>query len=134
MLNRIHLIGRVGKDPDVKFTASGDAVTNLSLATGDVWKDKDGQRQQKTEWHKLVAFRKQAENMGQYCTKGKLIYVEGKLVYRNWEDKDGVKHTTAEIQVTDFKLLEGKSNGGAKQDDRSDLPPMGSSYDSEVPF
>lgn len=131
MINKAILVGRIGKDPDVKFTASGDAVTNLSLATDEVWKDKDGQRQQKTEWHKLVAFRKQAEIMGQYCTKGKLIYVEGKIVTRSWEDKDGVKRYSTEIQVIDFKLLEGKSNGNAKQDDRSEFPPM---PQDDVPF
>lgn len=131
MLNKTQLIGRIGKDPDVKFTSTGDAVTNLSLATSETWKDKDGQRQQKTEWHRLVAFRKQAEIMGQYCTKGKLIYVEGKLTYRNWEDKDGVKHTTTEIQVQNFDLLESKGNGDApKQQDA----PEASAPQDDIPF
>lgn len=106
MVNKAILIGRLGKDPEVKYTTDGTMVTSFSLATDESYKDKNGERVQKTEWHQIVAYRKLAEICGNYLVKGKLVYVEGKLHTQNWEDKDGIKRSTTQIIIHDMKMLD----------------------------
>ena len=94
-INKVILIGRLGRDPEIRYTPNGDAVANFSIATSENWKDKNtGEKKEKTEWHRLVAFRRRAEIIGEYLTKGSLIYIEGKLQTREWDDKEGVKRYT----------------------------------------
>lgn len=110
MLNEVKLIGRLGQDPELKYLPSGSAVCNLSVATTESWTDKNtNQKQEKTEWHKVIFFAKPAEIINQYSKKGSLLYVSGKLTTRSWEDKDGNKRYTTEISGKDFKFLGGNS-------------------------
>jgi single-strand DNA-binding protein len=118
-VNKVILIGRLGKDPDVRYTSSGGAVANLSLATEKQWKDRSGERQKKTEWHTIVVFGKSVENFVQkYLHKGNLVYIEGELQTRKWTDKkDNSTRYTTEVIANDIKILEkpqgqGSSNSG----------------------
>lgn len=112
-VNKVILIGNVGQDPDVRFTASGAAVANLSLATTDSWKDKNtGQKQERTEWHRLVVFNRMAEVVQQYVQKGHKLYVEGQLQTRKWQDQNGQDRYTTEIVVKDLQMLSGGQQGG----------------------
>lgn len=104
MINKATLLGHVGRDPEIRNMSNGDAVATVSLATTEKWKDKNGERQEKTEWHRLVFFGKLAEIVEKYVRKGSLIYVEGKLTTRKWE-KDGVERYTTEINCNEMKLL-----------------------------
>ena len=101
-VNKVILIGNLGDDPDVRFTGQGAAVANLSLATSEAWTDKQGQKQEKTEWHRVVIFGKLAEIAQQYLNKGSKVYIEGKLQTRKWQDKDGQDRYTTEIVVDPF--------------------------------
>jgi len=109
-LNKVMLIGRLGQDPEVKSTPSGAAVATLSVAPNPSYKDQDGKRQAQTEWNRVVVWRKQAELVGQYCKKGHRIYVEGKLVTRSWNDKDGNKRYATEVQADSIQFLEAKGD------------------------
>jgi single-strand DNA-binding protein len=110
-VNKVIIIGRLGQDPEVKYFQDGSAVCNLSVATSQEWKDKNtGEKKEKTEWHRIVAFRKLAELCGQYLAKGRQIYVEGRLQTRQWE-KDGQTHYTTEIVANEIQFLGGKSEG-----------------------
>jgi single-strand DNA-binding protein len=112
MLNKVFLIGNLGRDPEVRSTPSGQAVANFTLATSRRWKDKSGQRQEQTEWHTIVVWGKQAEIAGQYLTKGKQIFVEGRLQTRSWEDRtSGEKKYRTEIVCDNFQML-GQRGGG----------------------
>ena len=145
-LNRVTLIGNIGKDPESKYLANGDAVTNLSLATTESWKDKNtGEKVEKTEWHRLVFFKKLAEIVAEYCEKGKQIYVEGRLQTRKYE-KDGVTHYSTEIVCDTMKMLGSRSDGGGETRERtvnrsakqpaqdSGLAGDQGSLDEDVPF
>lgn len=112
MLNRVTLIGRLGKDPEVRRLESGAAVAKFSLATSESYKDKDGNKQETTEWHNVVVWRSQAEIAEKFLKKGMLIYVEGKLTYREYTDKDNVKKYFTEIVASNFQMLERKEGGG----------------------
>lgn len=112
MVNKATLIGRLGKDVDVKYTPDGSMVTNFSMATDETWKDKNGEKVQKTEWHRIVTFGKLAEICGNYLKKGSLIFIEGKIQTRSWEDKDGVKKYTTEIVASTMKMLDSKKADG----------------------
>lgn len=114
-LNRVTLIGNLGGDPEVRYMPNGDAVANVTLATTDVWKDKDGNRQEKTEWHRITFYKKLAEVVGEYLKKGRQVYIEGRLQTRTWTDKAGVERYTTEIIASDMKML-GKKEGGSRQD------------------
>jgi len=109
-VNKVILIGRLGKDPETRYMPSGEAVTNATLATSENWKDKSGVKQEKTEWHNLVFYRRLAEIAGEYLKKGSMIYVEGRLQTRKWE-KDGVARYSTEIIVNEMTMLGGKSSG-----------------------
>ena len=114
MVNKAILIGNLGGDPEVRYTQSGTAVANFSLATSERWKDKDGQQQEQTEWHKIVAFARLGEICGEYLSKGSKVYIEGRIQTRQWEDKDGNKRYTTEIVAREMKMLDsrGQQSGG----------------------
>ena len=118
-INKVILIGRLGKDPEVKNTPGGAIVTKFSVATDESFKDRSGERQQKTEWHNIVTWNKLAEICGQYLTKGKLVYIEGKIQSRVWEDQGGNKRTSFEIVANEMKML------GAKEDSPAARPETG---------
>lgn len=110
-INKVILIGNLGQNPNTKYTPSGDAVTNISLATSESWKDKDnGKTIEKTEWHKVVFFKKLAEIAGQYLQKGSKVYIEGKLQTRKWQDKDGSDRYTTEIVANEMQMLDSKND------------------------
>lgn len=116
-LNKVQLIGNLGADPETRYTASGDAVCNLRIATTEKWKDKNsGEQREATEWHRVVFYRKLAEVAGQYLRKGSQVYIEGKLVTRKWQDKDGQDKYTTEIQGVEMVML-GSASGGRSTND-----------------
>ena len=127
MLNKVMLIGNLGRDPEVRSTPSGQHVANFSLATNRRWTDKSGQRQEQTEWHNIVVWGKQAEIAGQYLTKGKQIYLEGRLQTRSWDDRQtGEKKYRTEVVCDHFQML---SQRGGPEMDASGSAPGGPSYD-----
>ena len=111
-VNKVILVGNLGRDAELRYTPGGAAVATLNLATTEVWNDKNQQRQEKTEWHRVVLWGKQAESLQEYLTKGKQIYVEGRLQTRQWDDKDGNKRYTTEIKADRITLLGGGGGGG----------------------
>ncbi|MBI3150158.1 MAG: single-stranded DNA-binding protein [Betaproteobacteria bacterium] len=111
-INKVILIGNLGKDPEVRYMPNGDAVTNISVATTDTWKDKEGNKQEKTEWHRVTFYRRLAEIAGEYLKKGSQIYVEGRLETRKWQDKEGQDRYTTEIIASEMKMLGSRSGGG----------------------
>ena len=112
-VNKVILVGRLGKDPETRYMTNGEAVTNATLATSENWKDKTGEKQEKTEWHNLVFYRRLAEVAGEYLKKGAQIYVEGKLQTRKWQTKEGQDRYSTEIIVDQMQMLGGKSTGGS---------------------
>ena len=129
MVNKVVLVGRIGKTPEIKYIQSGAAVANFSLATSETWKDKSGAKQEKTEWHNVIAWNKLAEICGEYLSKGMLVYIEGKLTTRTWEDKQGGKRQTTEIIADTMKMLGGgkpkekhEESGGAPAAEDQDIP------------
>ena len=111
-VNKVILIGNLGSDPEVKYTTNGAPVANVSLATNESWNDRNGERQERTEWHRLVFWRKLAEIVGQYLRKGSKVYVEGRLETRSWDDQSGQKRYTTEIVVNDMQMLDGRGEQG----------------------
>jgi single-strand DNA-binding protein len=112
-VNKVILVGNLGRDAELRYTPGGAAVATLNMATTEVWNDKSGQRQEKTEWHRVVLWGKTAESLSEYLTKGKQIYVEGRLQTRQWDDKDGNKRYTTEIRSDRVVLLGGGGRGGS---------------------
>jgi single-strand DNA-binding protein len=112
-VNKVILVGRLGRDPETRYTGGGQAVANFSIATDETYKDKNGERQKRTEWHKIVVWGKQAEIAQQYLKKGSLIFIEGRIQSREWQDKEGQKRTSFEIVATNFRMLGGRSDGAA---------------------
>lgn len=108
-VNRVILVGRLGRDPETRYTSAGQAVCNFSLATDETYRDKSGERQKRTEWHKIVVWAKQAEIAQQYLKKGSLVYVEGRIQSRQWDDKEGQKRTSFEIVCNNFRMLGGRA-------------------------
>lgn len=150
-LNKVMIIGRLGKDPETRYTQSGDAVTNFNVATSEKWKDKSGDEQERTEWHRCTAWRRTAEIAAEYLRKGSQVFIQGKLQTRKWEDKDGNDRYTTEIIVDNFGGLimlagggKGGSGGGSRRrndddDDDQDTENTGGKQDdafddSEIPF
>jgi len=124
MVNKVFLIGNMGKDPEVKYTPSGDAVVNFTLATSESWKDKQsGEKRSKTEWHSIVAWRRLAEIIGEYLHKGSRIYVEGKLQTRSWETDDGSKRYKTEVVINEMKMLGDKGGASSNQSGYSQQAP-----------
>ncbi len=110
-VNKVILIGNLGSDPEVKYTPSGAAVANFNIATNENWTNKDGKKEERTEWHKIVVWSKLAELCGEYLSKGRTVYVEGRLQTREWNDKDGNKRYTTEIVAQNITFLGGNQGG-----------------------
>ena len=110
-VNKVILLGRLGKDPEMRYTNNGTAVCNFSVATSETWKDQSGEKQERTEWHHIVAFGKLGEICGEYLVKGKQVYIEGKLQTQEWEDRDKNKRTKTQIIITSMQML-GSAGGG----------------------
>ncbi len=130
-LNKVMLLGRLGRDPEVRYTGSGRAMATFSLATSMRWRDQDGNDQERTEWHRIIAWGRLGEICGEYLSKGKQVYIEGRIQTRDWEDQEGAKRTTTEIVAGDMIML----GGGGYSDDRgSDSPRSGTNArDSQEP-
>ena len=138
MINKAMLIGNLGKDPETRYTQNGAAVTNFSIATTERWKDKDGQQQEQTEWHRIVTFGRLAEICSEYLNKGSKVYIEGRLQTRSWE-QDGVKKYSTEIVAREMKMLGDKvqsSGQDSYNEDPMPKPVMGgkSSFDEDPPI
>ena len=118
-VNKVILVGRLGRDPETRYTGGGQAVANFSVATDETYKDKAGERQKRTEWHKIVVWGKQAEIAQQYLKKGSLIFIEGRIQSREWQDKEGQKRTSFEIVATNFRMLGGRGEAAAWWRERS---------------
>ena len=138
-INKVILVGNLGKDPDMRYTAGGDAVANLSIATSESWNDNQtGEKKEKTEWHRVVFFRRIAEVCGEYLKKGSSVYIEGSLRTRDWEDDQGNKRYTTEIIGREMQML-----GGRRSEDNMDQSPQMNNprpqsdeglIDDEIPF
>ena len=138
-VNKVILVGRLGKDPDLRYTASGTAVANFTLATSERYKDRNGESQERTEWHNIVVWRNLAEICGKYLKKGKQIYIEGKIQTRSYDDRDGNKRYITEIVVDQMQMLGRADEDGGAPSRRSEPyyqeePASGGSSDSEPPF
>ena len=146
-LNKAMIIGNLGDDPELRYTQSGTPVANMSIATNRRWTDDNGQKQEKTEWHKVVVFGRQAETCEQYLSKGRQVYVEGRIQTRKWEDRDGNNRYTTEIVARNVQFLSGGSGGGGSMQEPppytdSDIGPSGGSEsdfdqsfdDDDIPF
>jgi len=141
-VNKVILVGNLGRDAELRYTPGGAAVATLNLATTETWNDKEGQKQEKTEWHRVILWGKQAETLNQYLQKGKQIYVEGRLQTRQWDDKDGNKRYTTEIRGDRIVLLGGGGGGGARQQPRAGTAPadehlnepVSELTDDDIPF
>ena len=112
-VNKVILVGRLGRDPETRYTSGGQAVANFSIATDESYKDRNGERQKRTEWHKIVVWGKQAEIAQQYLKKGSLVFIEGRIQSREWQDKEGQKRTSFEIVANSFRMLGGRAEGVA---------------------
>lgn len=109
-VNKVILVGRLGRDPETRYTGGGSAVANFSVATDETFKDRNGERQKRTEWHKIVVWGKQAEIAQQYLKKGSLVFIEGRIQSREWQDKEGQKRTSFEIVASNFRMLGGRGD------------------------
>lgn len=118
-VNKVILIGNLGKDPETRYMQNGDAVTKITIATTDTWKDKNGEKQEKTEWHNVVFYRKLAEIAGEYLRKGRPVYIEGRLETRKWTDKQGIERYTTQIIADDMKMLGNRPAGDQQQSSQS---------------
>lgn len=138
-VNRVILVGNLGNDPTILYLTSGDAVANISVATTDNWTDRNGEKQSRTEWHRIVFFRKLAEIAGEYLKKGGQVYVEGRLQTRKWQDKDGVDRYTTEIIGDRMQMLGSRQNDAEQE--RQEAPRQSSKdagdfsdFQGDVPF
>ena len=134
MVNKVILVGRLGKDPEVRFTSGGQAVANFSVATDESWKDKDGEKQKRTEWHKLVVWGKLAEIVQQYVKQGDLVYLEGRIQSREWQDKEGQKRTSFEIVADTLRMLGGKKREGQSAGGNAQAGAGSEVSDEDIPF
>ncbi|MCK5639543.1 MAG: single-stranded DNA-binding protein [Gammaproteobacteria bacterium] len=146
-INKVILVGNLGKDPEMRYTSNGGAIANLTIATSEQWTDKQsGQKQEKTEWHRVVMFGKLGEIAGEYLRKGSQVYLEGRLQTREWE-KDGVKRYSTEIVANDMQMLGGKGGSGGSTDFNQDRPAQSApaqaapaqaatanDFDDDIPF
>ena len=133
MVNKVILVGRLGQNPDLKHTPSGAAVANFSVATNESWTDKQGQKQERTEWHRVVVWGKLAEIAGQYLEKGRQVYVEGKLQTREWQDKEGQRRWTTEVQAQSLRFLGSAGGSSSRSQGAPDEGDPGWTEDN-VPF
>jgi len=139
-INKVILVGRLGSDPEVRYTPSGDAVANFSIATSEEWKDKNsGEKRERTEWHRIVAWRKLGEICGEYLSKGKQVYVEGRIQTNAWEDKEGNKKYTTEIVASTVQFLGGRDSADTGRPESPPIPefpgtPSSGFGDDDIPF
>ena len=136
-LNKVILIGNLVQDPEARFTPQGTAVTNLSIATNESWKDQSGEMQDRTEWHRVVMYGRMAETATEYMKKGQMVYVEGRLHTREWEDQNQIKRKTTEIRCDNFTMLGRRSDAPAGQSQGAMSPSPstpGSEVDDDLPF
>ena len=131
-LNKVHLIGRLGRDPEVRYMPNGEAVCNFSIATSETWNDRNGQRVERTEWHNITMYRKLAEIAGQYLKKGSQVYLEGKIQSRKYQGKDGIERTAYDIIVNEMKMLGGGNDSG-QQNGQHTSPAPPSHQDPAAP-
>ena len=131
MINKVILVGRLGRDPEGRYLPDGTLTVSLSVATDENRKNKDGERQKKTEWHRVVAFGKLAEICEQYLSKGSLVYIEGSLQTRSWEGKDGNKRSITEIVAKNMQMLDSKGKSSGRSDGSGEGVPAGG---DDVPF
>ncbi len=123
-VNKVILVGHLGRDPEIRYTPSGSAIATLRLATTDAWRDKQtGEQREKTEWHRLVAFNRTAEIAGEYLRKGRQVYIEGRLQTRKWQDDNNQDRYTTEIVVNDLQMLGGRGEGGGSAGFSEGAPP-----------
>jgi single-strand DNA-binding protein len=151
-VNKVILIGNLGRDPEVRYSPSGQAIANVTIATSESWKDKNtGEKQEKTEWHRVVFFSRLAEIAGEYLKKGSQVYIEGRLQTRKWQDKDGVERYTTEIVANEMQMLGSRAGAGAPADSFNQEPSYaeagsgggkkapaksqgGGEFDDDIPF
>ncbi len=148
-INKVILVGNLGQDPEVRYTPAGAAVTTISVATTEVWNDKDGNKQERTEWHRVVFFRRLAEIAGEYLKKGSQVYIEGQLRTNKWQDKSGNDRYTTEIIANEMQMLGGRPGGGMggggnmpsapkannqSNNNNNDNGPNYDDFDDEIPF
>jgi len=147
-INKVILVGNLGRDPEVRYSANGQAVATVSLATSESWKDKNtGEKQEKTEWHRVVFFARLGEIAGEYLKKGSQIYVEGRLQTRKWQDKDGNDRYTTEIVAGEMQMLGSRGGAGMPAEDFNQDQPAGApakqpagagaatdDFDDDIPF
>ncbi len=140
-INKVILVGRLGRDPEVRYTPDGTAVANFSIATSEEWKDKGtGEKKERTEWHRIVAWRRLGEICGEYLSKGKQVYIEGRIQNREWEDKEGIKRNTTEIVASQMQMLGSRGAGdvstaGANAPASNYQEPAGpATEDDDIPF
>jgi single-strand DNA-binding protein len=147
-VNKVILVGHLGRDPEVRYAPSGQAIANVTIATSDSWKDKNtGEKQEKTEWHRVVFFSRLAEIVGEYLKKGSQVYVEGRLQTRKWQDKEGNDRYTTEIVANEMQMLGSRQGGGAPAEDFNQdsgyapqpaaataAPAGGNDFDDDIPF
>jgi single-strand DNA-binding protein len=137
-VNKVILVGNLGRDPEIRYTQSGQAVANFTLATSESYTSREGKREERTEWHRIVVWGKTAENCAQYLAKGRTVYVEGRLQTREWEDKEGQKRRTTEVVAQTVQFLGGprgsggpsRDGGGSEGPSSDDQPPAG----DDIPF
>ena len=127
-VNKVILIGNLGKDPEARYLSNGDAVTNITIATTDSWKDKSGDKQEKTEWHRVTFYRKLAEISGEYLKKGSPVYIEGRLETKEWEDKEGIKRQTTGIIADKMQML-GNKQGSSDHSERTKTETQSGGFD-----
>lgn len=138
-INKVLIIGNLGQDPEVKYTPQGSAITNISVATSETWKDKQtGQAQERTEWHRIVFFNRLAEIAGEYLRKGSKVYIEGQLRTRKWQDQSGQDRYTTEIVAREMQMLDSRDNSQPAQAQHRSAPQaapdIGDGFDSDIPF
>jgi single-strand DNA-binding protein len=140
-VNKAILIGNLGRDPEIRYTPSGQAVASFTIATSEKWRDKDGQMQERTDWHNIVCWGRQAELANQYLKKGRPVYIEGRIQNRSYDDKEGNKKYISEVVVQRLQFLGGKpddagagSGGGSHHQEMPDLPPDTMAEDDDLPF
>jgi single-strand DNA-binding protein len=142
-VNKVILVGNLGNDPEVRYMPSGGAVTNISIATSESWKDKQsGEQQERTEWHRVVFFNRLAEIAGEYLRKGSKVYVEGSLRTRKWQDQGGADKYTTEIVAGEMQMLDSRTGAGGgapsmsatKQPQAAPVEPVSEEFDDDIPF
>jgi single-strand DNA-binding protein len=133
-VNKVILVGNLGKDPEVRYSPNGNAVANITLATSEQWKDRNsGEQQEKTEWHRVVFFNRLAEIVGEYLKKGSQVYIEGKLQTRKWQGQDGQDRYTTEVVANEMQMLGGRQGGGGGDQWSSSKPASGGQQSSPAP-